>query len=131
MKKLKVTVDGKAYEVIVEEIDGGAPAAAGAPAPAPVSSSSSSVAPPAAAAPKPAAPPAAGGPGQVVSPLSGRVVAINCGVGDAVDSGANIVTLEAMKMNTFVTAPSAGTVKEVLVKEGDAVEEGQVLAVIG
>jgi len=127
MKKLRVTVDGKAYEVVVEELDGGAPAAS--PSPSPVSSSvSAPVAAP--AAPRPSAP-ATAAPGDVTSPLAGRVVAINCAVGDAIEAGATLVTLEAMKMNTFVTAAGAGTVKAIHVKEGDAVEEGQPLVSVG
>jgi biotin carboxyl carrier protein len=126
MKKLKVTVDGKVYDVVVEELDGGT-------APAPVVSSSS-VAPPSApaqvAAPAPAAhapAAAAAAPGDVTSPLSGKVVTIQCAVGAAFEAGATLIILEAMKMNTFVTAQSSGVVKEILVKEGDSVEEGQVL----
>lgn len=128
MKKLRVTVDGKSYEVQVEELEspGGAPSAV----PASPASGSASVAPPPSAAPRPSAPVAAGS-GQVVSPLAGRVVAVNCAVGDAVEAGATLITLEAMKMNTFVTASVAGTVKEILTREGDAVEEGRVLVTLG
>lgn len=132
MKKLRVTVDGKAYEVIVESLDAPEkPAAPAAPTtsapiatPAPVPQ-----APPAApAAPAPAAAPAAGG---VPSPLAGRIVSIDCAVGQKVDAGAQLVTLEAMKMNTYVTAPGAGTVSAILVNPADAVEEGQILVTIG
>ncbi len=126
MKKLRVTVDGKAYEVVVEEIEGGGQAAAPAPA---ASAASSSVAPPVATqAPRAAA--SAAGAGAVACPLSGRVVSIDCTVGQTVEEGDKLVTLEAMKMNTIVFAHGAGTVKEILVASGDAVEEGQGLVVI-
>jgi glutaconyl-CoA/methylmalonyl-CoA decarboxylase subunit gamma len=127
MRKLRVTVDGKAYEVVVEELDAGGSAQ---PAPAMAAASASvgsSVSAPAAAAPSATA---SGGPGDVPSPLAGRVVTINVAVGDAVEEGATLVTLEAMKMNTFVTAPVAGTVKAILIKEGDGVEEGQPLVTV-
>lgn len=133
MKKLKVTVDGKVYEVSVE-IEGEASAAVpAAPAPAPVVSAP--VAAPAAApvpAPAPAPAPAAvpaGGSG-VPSPLAGKVVSIDTKVGAAVKDGDQILTIEAMKMNTYIYANKAGTISAINVSVGDGVEEGQVLAVI-
>ena len=129
MKKLRVTVDGKVYEVIVEELEGPA-SAASSPVLAPISPQGASVAAPAVAAPASAAPPASG-PGDVPSPLAGKVVTINCTVGQEVAVGDTLITLEAMKMNTFVQAPSSGKVKAILVKEGDAVQEGQTLLSIG
>jgi len=128
MKNLRISVDGKSYDVTVEVIGeegAAAPRAARPAAAAPVA------APVAAAAPAPAAAPAAAGAGSVPSPLSGKVVSIDAKPGTAVNAGDTLLTLEAMKMNTFVTAPSAGTVKEVLVSAGDAVEEGQALVTLG
>lgn len=125
IKKLRVTVDGKAFEVAVEILD--EPALGVAAAPAPVASAPIS-APIAAPAPKPAAP-AAGG-GAVPSPLAGKVVSIDVKPGQAVAEGAQLLTLEAMKMNTFVYAPKAGTVATVHVNPGDAVEEGAALVTL-
>lgn len=125
IKKLRVTVDGKAYEVAVEILD--EPASA-APAPlARTTPASVSVSAPVApvAAPKAAA--AAAGPGAVPSPLAGKVVSIDVKPGQAVAEGAQLLTLEAMKMNTFVYAPKAGTVGAINVNPGDAVEEGAAL----
>ncbi len=124
MKRLKVTVEGKTYEVEVELLDETNPA----PAPRRASSGGTRVAAPVAAPkPKAAAPvPAAEG-GAVPSPLAAVVVSIDVNVGDAVEEGQKLITLEAMKMNTIVAAPAAGTVKAVLVSAGDGVEEGQAL----
>ncbi len=61
-------------------------------------------------------------------PLGGRIVAIDAAPGQVVKEGDRLVTVETMKMNTFVCAPKAGTVKEVLVAVGDAVEEGRIVA---
>ncbi|GAB4174645.1 MAG: biotin/lipoyl-binding protein [Terrimicrobiaceae bacterium] len=125
MKKLRVTVNGKSYDVTVEDLESTAsPTQAASPVPARVASS---VAPPAPSQAAPQAPPPAASAGDVLSPLAGRVVAVNCSVGATVETGATLITLEAMKMNTFVSAASAGTVKAIYVKEGDAVEEGQAL----
>ena len=125
MRKLRVTVDGKAFDVTVEALD--EPSKSTAPA-APVFQQAT-VAPPASSAPKPAAPIAAGT-GSVTSPLAGRVVAIDCKVGQKVASGDQLATVEAMKMNTYVYAHADGTVASVDVNPGDAVEEGQSLVTL-
>ncbi len=120
MKKLRIVVEGKAYEVLVEAID----EPVGNPS-APVMSRPLASAP-IVSAPAPAARAAAGAaPGEVPSPLAGRVVSYDCKVGDEVAAGAQLVTIEAMKMNTYVNAPTAGKVAALLVEPGDAVEEGQ------
>lgn len=130
MKKLRITVEGKTYEVMVEEFDaGGQPAAA--PAPGPVASASISSAAPAPSAPSPAPAHASGGPGVVTSPLAGKVVTVSVTVGQQVNEGDQLIVLEAMKMNTFVNAPQAGKVAEILVQSGDGVEEGQGLIRLG
>jgi glutaconyl-CoA/methylmalonyl-CoA decarboxylase subunit gamma len=119
IKKLRVTVDGKPYEVTVE-----IPDEPGVPAPIP---------PPSVSAPAPPPPPAlvaqtSVGPGEVRSPLAGRIIAINVQPGQAVKEGDHLLTVEAMKMNTSVTAPKAGKVGEILTTVGAAVDEGQILA---
>lgn len=130
-KTLRITFNGKTYDVVAEMIGeeasvtplrpsmppATAPAATPAPAPAPV--------PPAATAPKAALA------GEVPSPLAGKVVSIDAPVGTVVKAGQTVVTLEAMKMNTTVPAPGDGTVTAVLVAPGDGVEEGQALISIG
>jgi len=128
MRKLRITVDGKAFDVVVESLDEqGKPV--GMQASRPATLQQSSVAPPTSSAPKPAAP-AAAGPGAVTSPLAGRVVSIDCQVGQKVAAGAQLVTVEAMKMNTFVYSAADGTVSSIEVNPGDAVEEGQALVII-
>jgi biotin carboxyl carrier protein len=123
-KKLKITVSGKVYDVLVEVLEeSGAPAVArpvvAAPAPAPVM-----------AAPKPAAP-AASGPGVVPAPLAGIVVSVDVNVGDNVTADQTIVMMEAMKMQTAISAPASGTITEIYVKRGDTVTEGSPLVKIG
>jgi biotin carboxyl carrier protein len=63
----------------------------------------------------------------VPSPLAGRVTAVVVSAGQQVKEGDHLLTLEAMKMNTFVFAPKAGRVAEVKVTVGAAVQEGQSL----
>ena len=137
MKKFKVTVNGKAYEVEVEEM-GGAPAAAAAPqvaaAPAPAAPAPT---PAAAPAPAPAATPApaVGGPipeGAITvkAPMPGKISALKAEAGKAVKRGDIILVLEAMKMQNDITATADGTLHEIRVNPGDNVKTGDVLAVI-
>lgn len=123
IKKLRVTVDGRAYDVTVETTE--EPAVAALPVASPMLASS--VAPATMAAP-PA--PDAAGENDVPSPLAGHVTAVNVQASQTVKEGDCLLTLEAMKMNTFVAAPRDGTVKAVKVALGDAVEEGQSLVTL-
>ena len=127
MKKLRVTVDGTVFEVTVEIPDAAEQAPASAPAPA----SAVPAPPPAALAPVAAASAAVHGPGDVRSPLAGKLVSIDVQIGQTVAEGAQVATIEAMKMNTFVNAPKGGRVISVAVKPGEAVEEGATILVIG
>ena len=66
----------------------------------------------------------------VLSEIPGTVFKIEVRVGDEVAEDDPLVILESMKMEIPVGAPSAGRVAEILVEEGEAVEEGQKVAVI-
>ena len=132
MKMLKITLQGKTYEVGVEVVDGAAPATA-APAPVQAAPAVAVAVPVAVPAPSPAPAPAAAAPaavagGQsVTSPMPGLVMKVRVTVGQQVTADQEVLVLEAMKMESPVYAPGAGTVASILVKEGDAVSEGQVL----
>ena len=68
--------------------------------------------------------------GSVEAPMQGTIVKVLVEVGQAVEVGAGIVVLEAMKMENQINAEKAGTVKEIKVAAGDTVGGGDVLAVI-
>jgi len=120
MKTLRITVDGKTYEVGVEILDEEPAAGRGV---APVRSAAVSATP--VAAPKPAAKPAGqAAPGMVVSPLAGKVVSVDVEKGAAVKTGDRVATIEAMKMNTFIYAEGDGTVAQIMANAGDMVDEG-------
>ena len=67
---------------------------------------------------------------EVRAELVGNVWKVEAHEGDEVEEDDVLLVLESMKMEIPVTAPSAGTVREIRVKEQDVVQEGQVLAVI-
>lgn len=121
MKNLRITVNGTAYDVQVEELGGSSAPAAAAPAPV-------------AAAPAPAAKPAAsaGAQGSVVvkAPMPGTVVNVVVSAGQAVKAGDDLVFIEAMKMETPVKAPQDGTVATVNVAKGESVDSGKVLVTL-
>jgi biotin carboxyl carrier protein len=137
MKKLRVTLEGKVYEVLVEVLDEGTkstvPAVPTAAQPLETAATSLPTPRPAAPVPAPVAAPAAAassGGTPVASPLAGKLVSIDVKVGQKVDEGAQVATIEAMKMNTYIFASKTGVVEAVFGNPGDGVEEGFVLLLI-
>ncbi|MCS7181865.1 MAG: hypothetical protein NZ869_01975 [Thermoanaerobaculum sp.] len=65
------------------------------------------------------------------APIPGRVVQVLTPPGTEVQPGTPVLVLEAMKMQNLITTQAAGVVEEVLVQPGNAVEQGQLLAVVG
>ena len=136
MNRYKVTVNGTAYDVLVEDMGGAqaayapvaqaaapavAPSAAPQPAAAPVPAPSAAAAP----APTPA------GASVVEAPMPGKILKISVAVGASVSSGDVLLILEAMKMENEISAPAGGTVREIRAREGDSVNTGDVLIVLG
>lgn len=113
MRKFNVTVNGKSYEVEVEE--------AGSSASAPVAA-----APAAAPAPQK---PVSGEGTALKAPMPGLILALAHADGDTVKQNEKVVVLEAMKMENDINAPVGGTITYA-VKKGDNVETGTVLAYI-
>ncbi|BBF93511.1 biotin/lipoyl-containing protein [Blastochloris tepida] len=133
IRHLRITVDGKVYDVVVEEVtDQGA---TGPHTPLPTAPPAAAVAAPKAAAPAAASAattaPVAPGAGEAQrAPLAGVVLSVAVKAGDAVAADQEICVLEAMKMKTSIFAFKAGTVTAVLVKAGDAVDSDQPLVTI-
>lgn len=75
-------------------------------------------------------PSAKGGPQSILSPMPGKVVRVLARPGEEVQAGQAVVVVEAMKMENELRASRAGRVKEVRVREGAAVESGQILAIL-
>lgn len=123
MKKFRITLGGKVHDVTVEVL-GSTPAVHTAP----VAAVEPSVAP--APAEKVVVRRDNGDPGEVRSPLAGKLVSLDVKVGQMVEEGAQVATIEAMKMNTYVFAPKAGPVAALIARPGEAVDENDVLLII-
>ncbi|MEA5041649.1 MAG: pyruvate carboxylase [Oscillibacter ruminantium] len=67
---------------------------------------------------------------QVGASIPGAVSKVQVKVGDAVEVNQTLITIEAMKMETAITARMAGTVESIQVAEGDTVKGGQLLLTI-
>ena len=63
----------------------------------------------------------------VTAPLPGRIIELKVKVGDAVKAGQEVAVLEAMKMENAITSDFAGTVKQILVRQGQTVATDAVL----
>jgi len=124
--KLTITIDGKTYEVDVEASEPESPAAPTHLTGVNISSAALRV-----PASTPAAPPETGTPVHEEkvcrSPVSGIVVRIAAQVGQALQPGDVLLVLEAMKMETSITAHSAGKIAAIRVNQGDSVQAGQVV----
>ncbi len=122
MKNLRITVNGTAYDVQVEELGG-----TSAPA-APVATAVTAPAPTTAPVAQAASPAGEGEP--IKSPMPGTIVDVKVSQGQSVKEGDVLVVLEAMKMENEIKAPKAGTVTSVAVAKGASVESGTLLVTV-
>ena len=132
MRKFVINVNGKSYEVEVEEVRDGvsaAPAATPATATAPQAAPAAKPAP-APEQPKPAAAPqptGAMGSVKITAPMPGNILDAKVNAGDTVKKGQVLLILEAMKMENEIMAPQDGKVSSVNVAKGSTVNSGDLL----
>ena len=112
--KYKITLNGRTYEVEVDQDQAMLVDEYEAYAPAPAA---------------PAAPAAAGAV-EVKAPMPGNILKVNCSQGQAVKAGDILVVLEAMKMENEILAPRDGTVAQVVTTKGAVVDTGAPLVVL-
>lgn len=136
MKKLRVTLNNRVYEVLVEvlEDDDRGTAAPAIPAPAapyPVMPPMAAPIPVPAPAPvmvQPAYNPAAAASGAgIFAPIVGTVTKILVAPGTAVKQNQPLIILDAMKMDTYINSPRDGTIASIDCKVDDSVQVGQKL----
>lgn len=123
-KFLKVTVNGTVYDVKVEEVKPGEIKVEESVAPTKGQETKTQV-----EQPKPVENKVAPTSGniKVLAPMPGNIWKIKTSIGAKVEKHEVLLILEAMKMENEIVAPEAGTVTNILVKEGDAVEPGKVM----
>lgn len=155
--KMRITVEGKKYDVEVEMLEAALPTAAAPAAPIlkpkpegkpqgkPAAVIETKAETKAEAKLEPKLDPkgwhqvSEGKPGEVCAPVSGTVGEVRVKIGDAIKVGDSLVVLEVSKLvstgeQSFagsIRSLLAGTVKDVLVKKGEIVKPGQVLAKVG
>ena len=123
MRTFNITVNGKTYEVEVEEIRNGAPVQTAAPVTATPKAAPASASP----APKAVQASAPAGAVKVNAPMPGTILSIAVNIGDSVTEGQTLCILEAMKMENEIVAPKAGKVASIHVSKGSAVNNGDLL----
>jgi acetyl-CoA carboxylase biotin carboxyl carrier protein len=67
---------------------------------------------------------------EIKAPMPGKIASITVSIGSQVKEEDEVIIMDSMKMEIPVYAPGAGTIKEIKVKVGDSVNEGQLLAVL-
>jgi len=130
MRKFMINVNGKSYEVEVEEV-GGTPSVS-----VPIAQAAAPAAPAQApkAAPKPAAAPVAAAPAagatKIEAPMPGTILNVAVSAGQSVKSGDILCILEAMKMENEILSPRDGVVAGVYVSKGSSVNTGDLLVTL-
>jgi len=130
MKKLRITLNGKSYEVDVEILkdDDASPMSYMPMAPQPMAvAPQMSVPPPSpvAAAPQKSSAPTGGN--TLAAPMNGVVIEVPVKAGDDVKAGQVVVILEAMKMKTNISSDRDGKIASVNISPNDSVEAGQTM----
>jgi len=129
IKTYKITVNGKSYDVTVEETDNVAQAVQTATAKAAYVAPQTVKQPEQPAATATSAPKSVAA-GAVKAPMPGKVMKLAVSAGEQVKAGQLLLILEAMKMENEIFAPVSGTVTEIISSAGDNVNTGDSLLVI-
>lgn len=112
MRKFSITLNGKVYEVAVEELD-----ADGAAAPLSKTETKTEI-----------PTESAGGATRIYAPISGTILSVDVAEGQLLKKGDTICTLEAIKVTNIITAPTDGKIVTVNIKKGLQVTGGFLLA---
>jgi len=137
MRKFRIKVDGKVYEVEVEELGENKASERTVSAPLPIITKvkeelvKSKPAKVSDSLASPKAPTAAVVGEEVLSPLPGKILQLKVSEGDSVKVEDTLLILEAMKMENEIVANASGNVKKINVAVNDMVDTGDILMVIG
>ena len=118
MKTYKVTVNGKIYQIDVEEVQKDESGKTATPSALPDKEPAKAVSPTGSSV------------GKIEAPIQGTLLSMKVKVGSSVKRGQVVAILEAMKMENEIVSPFDGTVSSVLVKDGQIVDSGATLLTI-
>ena len=127
MKQYNITVNGKTYEVEVEEVKGQGQPAQSQPSQAPKAAPAAPKAGPKQSAPASQSSSAPAGAGDVTAPMPGTVLEVKVEEGQSVKAGDVLLILEAMKMENEITADTDGKVSKIYATKGTSVNTGDAL----
>jgi glutaconyl-CoA/methylmalonyl-CoA decarboxylase subunit gamma len=131
MKSYRISVNGRSYDVTVEELGAQGYAPAPLAAAAPQAAEGAKAPPPEASLPPVAAPSGKAGSSLVKAPMPGTLLSYKVVPGQAVKRGDVLLILEAMKMENEIVAPADGVVAALLAAEGGSVNTGDALVELG
>lgn len=139
MRKFYIKVNGKSYEVEVEEVSGNSSVSFPQTVPSPMTAPLTVSIPqenPAQEAPKPVIIPTTSPVSMpadatnISAPMPGTILDINVAIGDSVKDSDVLLILEAMKMENEILAPKAGKIVAIQVVKGSSVNTGDILVSI-
>lgn len=145
MKEYKLTINNSSYNVVIKDVTDDAVLAevngkqhivqidtiTNLTAIVETQPGSPIFAPPSAPSPLPTASTAlTAGSGAINTPIPGQIISITVSLGEKVRKGQKLLVLEAMKLENSITATMDGTVSEILIAEGDVVNQDQPLIVL-
>lgn len=134
MKKFRVKVNGKIYEVEVEEVGESSTSQSvskSVTSEVPKAKPISEPKPKKVETPKPKPKPASSEGGEEIkAPMPGKILEVRKKEGESVNEGDVLIILEAMKMENEIMAPISGTVRSVYVNPGQMVETDDLLVII-
>ncbi|HDP76973.1 MAG TPA: biotin/lipoyl-binding protein [Mesotoga infera] len=140
MRRFRVRVNGKDYDVEIEELSSASDSSSGGAVKKaePIQKVEAADSPRPSEVVKEAHKPVepvkestgSGERAKILSPMSGTILEVLVSVGDSVSPGQKLVILEAMKMENSILSEDSGTISEVRVKKGDNIDAGEIMIVL-
>jgi len=124
MKKLRITVNQKVYDVTVQVLEDDERIGSDSPLVLPPPATTSPLAAPQPTPVRTNGSPIKGDPSSILAPIAGTVQKVFVQAGSHVEAKTPVLMLDAMKMDTYIYAPRSGEIEEVAVAVGASVQVG-------